>query len=169
MKCAHAWLILQVFPGAPKPAVVDLSIDMYVGEITALLGHNGAGKTTTMYMLTGIPVSTGILQNQCQKWAFRVKLELQRICLCPKVARNAEHKINLVAVGANLGQISSCLNPKKHERNPMTQDQKEDRKTPRHGKGEGKSIGHQRAVWQVFALGLKRERMIDVPTWIKRH
>jgi ABC-type multidrug transport system ATPase subunit len=33
--------------------VNKLSIDMYEGHITALLGHNGAGKTTTMFMLTG--------------------------------------------------------------------------------------------------------------------
>jgi ABC-type uncharacterized transport system ATPase subunit len=43
----------QVFPGQPKPAVDELTLDMYEGDITALLGHNGAGKTTTMFMLTG--------------------------------------------------------------------------------------------------------------------
>lgn len=31
-----------------------MSLDLYEGQITALLGHNGAGKTTTMSMLTGI-------------------------------------------------------------------------------------------------------------------
>ena len=30
-----------------------MTLDMYDGQITALLGHNGAGKTTTMDMLTG--------------------------------------------------------------------------------------------------------------------
>ena len=34
-------------------AVNDLSLNMYRGQITALLGHNGAGKTTTMSILTG--------------------------------------------------------------------------------------------------------------------
>jgi ATP-binding cassette, subfamily A (ABC1), member 3 len=34
-------------------AVDGLTVDMYRGEITALLGHNGAGKTTTMQILTG--------------------------------------------------------------------------------------------------------------------
>ena len=34
-------------------AVDGLTVDMYRGEITALLGHNGAGKTTTMQMLSG--------------------------------------------------------------------------------------------------------------------
>ena len=34
-------------------AVDGLSLNMYEGQITALLGHNGAGKTTTMSILTG--------------------------------------------------------------------------------------------------------------------
>ena len=34
-------------------AVNKLNLNMYDGQITALLGHNGAGKTTTMFMLTG--------------------------------------------------------------------------------------------------------------------
>ncbi|KAJ8951652.1 hypothetical protein NQ318_012323 [Aromia moschata] len=35
-------------------AVRNLSLNMYVDQITVLLGHNGAGKTTTMSMLTGL-------------------------------------------------------------------------------------------------------------------
>lgn len=35
-------------------AVHNMNLDMYEGQITALLGHNGAGKTTTMSILTGI-------------------------------------------------------------------------------------------------------------------
>ena len=37
-----------------KPAVDGLNVDMYSGQIFALLGHNGAGKTTTISMLTGM-------------------------------------------------------------------------------------------------------------------
>jgi len=48
------WLIFQKFSKKQRPAVDELSIDMYEGDITALLGHNGAGKTTTMFMLTGL-------------------------------------------------------------------------------------------------------------------
>jgi len=36
-----------------KVAVKDVCLNMYRGQITALLGHNGAGKTTTMSILTG--------------------------------------------------------------------------------------------------------------------
>ena len=41
-----------------KLAVDRLSLNMYEGQITALLGHNGAGKTTTISILTGIHVRT---------------------------------------------------------------------------------------------------------------
>ncbi|XP_037074307.1 ATP-binding cassette sub-family A member 3-like [Pollicipes pollicipes] len=43
-----------------KMAVDHMSLNMYEGQITALLGHNGAGKTTTMSMLVGLfPASWG--------------------------------------------------------------------------------------------------------------
>lgn len=38
----------------PKPAVVDLTLSLYPGEVFAFLGPNGAGKTTTIKMLTGL-------------------------------------------------------------------------------------------------------------------
>uniref|UniRef100_A0A671T8I6 ABC transporter domain-containing protein n=1 Tax=Sinocyclocheilus anshuiensis TaxID=1608454 RepID=A0A671T8I6_9TELE len=43
-----------------KEAVRDLTLNMFEGQITVLLGHNGAGKTTTLSMLTGLfPPSGG--------------------------------------------------------------------------------------------------------------
>ena len=43
-----------------KTAVENLNLDIYEGQIFALLGHNGAGKTTTLSMLTGlIPTTDG--------------------------------------------------------------------------------------------------------------
>eukprot|EP01147_Barroeca_monosierra_P008644 gene8644-1051_t len=48
-----------------KVAVEGTVLNMYHGQITALLGHNGAGKTTTMSMLTGLypPTSGTALVN----------------------------------------------------------------------------------------------------------
>lgn len=50
---------MQVFGSGKtrKVAVRDTTVNMYEGQITALLGHNGAGKTTTMSMLTGIKLA----------------------------------------------------------------------------------------------------------------
>ncbi|OXA56781.1 ATP-binding cassette sub-family A member 3 [Folsomia candida] len=43
-----------------KTAVNKLNLEIYEGQITALLGHNGAGKTTTISMLTGLfPPTSG--------------------------------------------------------------------------------------------------------------
>ncbi len=39
-------------------AIENLSIEMYSGQIFALLGHNGAGKTTTINCLTGMMSKT---------------------------------------------------------------------------------------------------------------
>jgi len=47
-------------PDGIKVAVAGVDMDMFEGQIFALLGHNGAGKTTTISMLTGlIPPSSG--------------------------------------------------------------------------------------------------------------
>lgn len=40
----------------PVTAVNGLSLQMFEGEVTALLGHNGAGKTTTISLLSGLIV-----------------------------------------------------------------------------------------------------------------
>ncbi|XP_071081909.1 phospholipid-transporting ATPase ABCA3-like [Haliotis cracherodii] len=46
--------------GAKKKVAVDgMSLNMFEGQISVLLGHNGAGKTTTMSILTGFIPATG--------------------------------------------------------------------------------------------------------------
>ncbi|CAE7902215.1 ABCA1 [Symbiodinium sp. KB8] len=48
-------------PDGVKKAVDGVDLDVFQGEIFALLGHNGAGKSTTMTMLTGlIPMTSGV-------------------------------------------------------------------------------------------------------------
>ena len=44
----------KTFPGTEEPAVDDLSMDIYEGEIVVLVGPSGCGKTTTMKMINRI-------------------------------------------------------------------------------------------------------------------
>jgi osmoprotectant transport system ATP-binding protein len=46
--------LTKVFPGQHEPAVDDLSMDIYEGEIVVLVGPSGCGKTTTMKMINRI-------------------------------------------------------------------------------------------------------------------
>jgi len=46
----------KTYPGNAEPAVKDLSLDVYDGEIVSLLGPSGCGKTTTLRMVAGLEV-----------------------------------------------------------------------------------------------------------------
>ncbi|MBL8881081.1 MAG: ABC transporter ATP-binding protein [Phycisphaerales bacterium] len=48
-----------------KPAVRDLSVTLYAGEVFAFLGPNGAGKTTTLKMTCGLLRPDGGNINLC--------------------------------------------------------------------------------------------------------
>ncbi len=46
------------FPGAPAPAVGDLSLEIPAGELVALVGPSGCGKTTTLRMINRLEEPT---------------------------------------------------------------------------------------------------------------
>ncbi len=43
--------LTKQYPGAPTPAVRNLSLDVAAGEVVALVGPSGCGKTTTLKMI----------------------------------------------------------------------------------------------------------------------
>jgi ATP-binding cassette subfamily A (ABC1) protein 3 len=68
-----------------KVAVNDLSLSMFEGQISALLGRNGAGKTTLMSMLTGLfpPTSGTAIVNGCDICS-NISGVRENLGLCPQ-------------------------------------------------------------------------------------
>lgn len=59
-------------------AVEDVSINLYPGEVVALLGHNGAGKSTLMKMLAGAyPIDSGEVLINGDKANIRTPVDAQ--------------------------------------------------------------------------------------------
>jgi ABC-type Fe3+/spermidine/putrescine transport system ATPase subunit len=48
--------LCKTYSGSTQPAVKDLSLDVYDGEIVTLLGPSGCGKTTTLRMVAGLEI-----------------------------------------------------------------------------------------------------------------
>ncbi|CAH3155544.1 unnamed protein product [Porites evermanni] len=77
----------KVFKGSSgsKVAVDDLSLNIFKGQITALLGHNGAGKTTTISMLTGLfPPTTGSADVNGMSITSDMDAIRESLGLCPQ-------------------------------------------------------------------------------------
>lgn len=60
----------------PNLAVDNLNLDIYEGQIFALLGHNGAGKTTTLSMLTGL---IGVTSGDMKVRGMRLSKDLDKL------------------------------------------------------------------------------------------
>ena len=58
-----------------RVAVDGLNLNMYEGQITALLGHNGAGKTTTISLLTGTMTSLPDILSPHSSQGFSTEVE----------------------------------------------------------------------------------------------
>ena len=81
IKCQN---LKKVF--SKKVAVDDVSLNIYSGQITVLLGHNGAGKTTTMNMITGIfPPTKGTAFIDGYDVRQETKKARRSMALCPQV------------------------------------------------------------------------------------
>ena len=80
-----------------KVAVKDLTLNLYEGHITVLLGHNGAGKTTTMSMLTGTlflyhSVINHVSESHCSYPANMFTFYLKTQCFVARFEMCSSHE-----------------------------------------------------------------------------
>ncbi len=69
----------------PRVAVAGLSLDLYEGQCSVLLGHNGAGKSTTIAMLTGlVPPTAGEAWVRGKRLTQEMGGIRQDMGLCPQ-------------------------------------------------------------------------------------
>jgi ABC-type Fe3+/spermidine/putrescine transport system ATPase subunit len=70
----------KTYPGSRQPAVQDLSLDVYDGEIVTLLGPSGCGKTTTLRIVAGLEVPD---EGDIFFGELAVVVSARRLCLPP--------------------------------------------------------------------------------------
>ena len=68
-----------------KVAVDDLSLEIFPGEIFAVLGHNGAGKTTALNCIVGLtPSTSGEIFINGYNIQTDLELARQQLSVCPQ-------------------------------------------------------------------------------------
>jgi len=68
-----------------RPAVDGLSLDLWPGQVTCLLGHNGAGKSSTVSVLTGLtPPTSGDCLVLGRSIARDLSAVRQQLGVCPQ-------------------------------------------------------------------------------------
>ncbi|XP_042521398.1 ABC-type organic anion transporter ABCA8-like isoform X1 [Dipodomys spectabilis] len=81
--------VTKEYKGKPDKieALKDLALDIYEGQITAILGHSGAGKSTLLNVLSGLSVPTkGSVTIYNKELSDAAELEniLQMVGVCPQ-------------------------------------------------------------------------------------
>ncbi|XP_077316742.1 ABC-type organic anion transporter ABCA8-like [Lithobates pipiens] len=95
--------VKKMYSGKDKQieALRGLNLDIYEGQITALLGHSGAGKTTLLNILSGMCGATGgsanIYGHPLSDLSLRQEIQ-RKIGFCPQIDINFE----LLTVKENL-------------------------------------------------------------------
>ncbi|XP_073463288.1 cholesterol transporter ABCA5-like [Aquarana catesbeiana] len=95
--------VKKMYSGKDKTteALRGLNLDIYEGQITALLGHSGAGKTTLLNILSGMGRATGgsanIYGHPLSDLSLRQEIQ-RKIGFCPQIDINFE----LLTVKENL-------------------------------------------------------------------
>lgn len=104
----------KTYPGNANPAVQNLSVNVYDGEILTLLGPSGCGKTTTLRMVAGLETpDAGDIYFGDQA----VVISSQRVCLPPN-KRNVGMVFQSYAIWPHMTVAENVAFPLKARRFP---------------------------------------------------
>jgi ABC-type Fe3+/spermidine/putrescine transport system ATPase subunit len=107
----------KTYQGSVSPAVKDLSLEIYDGEILTLLGPSGCGKTTTLRMVAGLetPDAGDIFFGD-----LAVVLSSRRVCLAPN-KRNVGMVFQSYAIWPHMTVAENVAFPLKARRFPRNE------------------------------------------------
>jgi iron(III) transport system ATP-binding protein len=111
VRLQHLW---KTYPGSSKPAVKDLSLDIYDGEILTLLGPSGCGKTTTLRMVAGLEKPDG---GEIYFGEQAVVMTARGLCLSPD-KRNVGMVFQSYAIWPHMTVAENVAFPLKARRFP---------------------------------------------------
>ena len=106
--------VWKTYPGSAQPAVRDLSLDVYDGEIMTLLGPSGCGKTTTLRMVAGLEVPDA---GDIYFGDRPVVMTSRRLCLSPD-KRNVGMVFQSYAIWPHMTVFENVAFPLKARRFP---------------------------------------------------
>ncbi|KAK1330895.1 LOW QUALITY PROTEIN: hypothetical protein QTO34_008837 [Cnephaeus nilssonii] len=88
--------VTKEYKGKPDKveALKDLALDIYEGQITAILGHSGAGKSTLLNILSGLSVPT--------KGSVTINADLENISKLTGVCPQSNVQFDYLTVRENL-------------------------------------------------------------------
>jgi ABC-type multidrug transport system ATPase subunit len=93
-----------------KVALKGVSLDIYRGEILALLGVNGAGKTTLSSIVAGIhPLTSGTILCDGKSIYDDITTYRKKIGFCPQKPTFFMQAATMVRVGMNVTVVSKHL------------------------------------------------------------
>jgi iron(III) transport system ATP-binding protein len=104
----------KTYPGGAQPAVRDLSLDVYDGEIVTLLGPSGCGKTTTLRLVAGLEVP----DNGDIFFGDRAVVLTSRQLLLPPDKRNVGMVFQSYAIWPHMTVAENVMFPLKSRKFP---------------------------------------------------
>ena len=80
--------VTLTYPGADRPSVSDLNIEIADGELLVLVGPSGCGKSTSLRMLAGLEEVTSAASSSTDATSRRCRRRIATSRWCSRTTRS---------------------------------------------------------------------------------